>query len=324
MSAPDVLVLGAGVSGLTSALRLADAGYRVRILAAAPWPATVSNISAAIWYPFHAYPVEQVEGWARQAFAVFEELADDPACGITMRRGRILWHGAGTDPGLGAVPGEAVPVLDPDRLAGFEFGAMVTVPIVEMPIYLPWLLGQLAGQGVTVERGEVESLDEALALCPLVVNCTGLGARELVRDGSMTPIRGQVVRVENPGIEEFSFDADEEKTEVMYVIPRSRDVILGGTAEAGVWSREPDSRVTRAILERCVAAEPRLAGARVLGATIGLRPGRRTVRLEAERRGAGTVVHNYGHGGSGVTVSWGCAEDVAEKVRESLEAGGAR
>jgi D-amino-acid oxidase len=316
VTAPDVLVLGGGVSGLTCAVRLADAGFRVRLWTAAPWPATVSGVAGAIWYPFRAYPVERVEGWARQTFGVLQELAADPGCGVTMRSGRVLWRDAGTDPGLGSVPGDSVPVLEESRLAGYAFGATVAVPVVEMPIYLPWLLAQLTAQGGTVERRSAGSLEEALGVCPLVVNATGLGARELARDGSVTPIRGQVVRVENPGVEEFALDVgDEEEEDIMYVIPRSRDLVLGGTAAEGVWSAEPDPRTTRAIVERCAAVEPRLRGARVLGAAVGLRPGRPSVRLERERREGGTVIHDYGHGGSGVTVSWGCADDVVELAR---------
>ena len=94
----------------------------------------------------------------------------------------------------------------------------------------------------------------------------------------------------------------------MYVVPRSRDVVLGGTAVEGEWSRTPDPATAESILARAAAIEPRLAGARVLRHRVGLRPGRTTVRLER----VGDVIHCYGHGGCGVTVSWGCADDVVD------------
>ena len=53
----------------------------------------------------------------------------------------------------------------------------------------------------------------------------------------------------------------------------------------------------------------------MLGHRVGLRPARRTVRLEAVPGETGTVVHCYGHGGSGVTLAWGCADDVLALVR---------
>jgi D-amino-acid oxidase len=152
----------------------------------------------------------------------------------------------------------------------------------------------------------------------VVVNCSGLGARELVGDSSMTPIRGQVVRVRNPGIRSFLLD-NANPAGVTYVVPRSSDCILGGTAEEDRWGTEPDPATARAILERCKEIEPRLDGAEVLEHRVGLRPGRAEVRLESEILENGVpCIHDYGHGGSGVTLSWGCAEETVALVESAL------
>jgi D-amino-acid oxidase len=90
--------------------------------------------------------------------------------------------------------------------------------------------------------------------------------------------------------------------------------VVGGTAEEGAWGTEPDAAVAEAILARAAALVPALAGAPVRAHKVGLRPGRPSVRLEAERRGAQTIVHNYGHGGAGVTLSWPCADEVVALV----------
>jgi D-amino-acid oxidase len=109
---------------------------------------------------------------------------------------------------------------------------------------------------------------------------------------------------------------------VTYVIPRSHDCILGGTAEDGEWSTEPDPRTAAAILERCAALEPRLAEAEVLEHKVGLRPGRKEIRLEREDVAHGPPrIHNYGHGGSGVTLSWGCAEETLRLVSQAAAEG---
>ncbi|HZN93159.1 MAG TPA: FAD-dependent oxidoreductase, partial [Myxococcales bacterium] len=76
---------------------------------------------------------------------------------------------------------------------------------------------------------------------------------------------------------------------------------------------------TAAILRRCADLEPAVASAQVLGIKVGLRPGRPAIRLEAERRGSLTIVHNYGHGGAGVTLCWGCAEAVVGVCIRSLQ-----
>lgn len=306
----EALVVGAGVIGLSAAVRLQERGWRVRVWTADDPRDTVSCVAAAIWYPFRAYPLERVLAWSARSYAEFAALARDPATGVRVLEGTELWRGAypaiWERDELGEVPrspADAVP-------AGYAGGQRLHVPVVETPVYLRYLEGRVRAGGGTVERRTLAALGEATAHFPLVVNCTGLGARTLVGDGEMYPIRGQVVRVENPGLDRFVLDIDPPEG-ATYVIPRSADCILGGTAEQGSWDLRPDPETARGILERCVRLEPRLASARVLEHRVGLRPGRPAVRLEAETGPGGRVIHDYGHGGAGVTVSWGCADEVA-------------
>ncbi|CAG5059094.1 unnamed protein product [Parnassius apollo] len=51
---------------------------------------------------------------------------------------------------------------------------------------------------------------------------------------------------------------------------------------------------------------------------IGLRPGRDAVRLDAEERDGKIYIHNYGHGGSGLTLFWGCGNNVLQLLEEHL------
>jgi D-amino-acid oxidase len=165
-----------------------------------------------------------------------------------------------------------------------------------------------------IEVVHFDSLDEALERAPIVVNCSGLGARELARDASMYAIRGQIVRAERGAIEKFALEHDPAGG-TTYVIPRSNDCILGGTREERREDLRIDVRQSEDILRRCTALVPALAKARPLNAVVGLRPGRPVVRLELEHRARGRVVHNYGHGGAGVTLSWGCATEVRNLVK---------
>ncbi len=128
------------------------------------------------------------------------------------------------------------------------------------------------------------------------------------------PIRGQVVRVAQVGLDRFILD-DYGPNGIAYIVPRINDCILGGTADEGAEDLTPDPATAEAILARCIALEPRLREAAVLEHKVGLRPGRPTVRLEVERPVIGKLlVHNYGHGGAGVTLSWGCAAEVVRLV----------
>jgi D-amino-acid oxidase len=185
---------------------------------------------------------------------------------------------------------------------------------VTMPVYLTYLADRFRAAAGRIESTPVSNLDQALAVAPVVVNCSGFGARELVPDPGMRPVRGQVVVVSNPGVEEFFTENPGPSPELTYVLPHGSTVILGGTAEPDRADRTPDPQVTRRILARCTKVVPALAGARVLGERVGLRPARDRVRLEPEDRPGGRIIHNYGHGGGGVTLSWGCAREVAALV----------
>jgi D-amino-acid oxidase len=275
-------------------------------------------VAAALWYPYRAYPEDLVLLWGKRTFEVLEDLARDPESGVYMRDGVELWHWRVPDPWwMEAVPSVrrcAEDELPPGYVDGHDFVA----PVVEMPIYLGYLLDRFALSGGRIERRAVSSLESA-GDTRVVVNCAGLGARELAKDPSMEPIRGQIVRVRNPGLERFMLD-EENPEGITYIIPRSDDCILGGTAEEGAWETEPDLETAEGILRRCTALEPCLRGAEVLEHKVGLRPGRPAIRLEREDAAHGPpLVHNYGHGGSGVTLSWGCAEEALRLVREALE-----
>jgi D-amino-acid oxidase len=317
----EVVVIGCGVVGLSTAIRLRESGLDARIVAAEPADETTSAVAAAIWYPYRAYPEEDVLRWGRRTFEVFEGLAGAPKTGVRMREGVEVWRRPVGEPWwAAAVPG--VRRCGAGELpSGYRDGHAFVVPVVEMPVYLRYLGERFARVGGTVERRVVTDIRDLADEGRLIVNCAGLGARKLVGDPSVRPIRGQVLRVENPGLDRFILDEDDPEG-ITYVVPRSGDCVLGGTAEEDEWGMDADPDVAAAILKRCRRLEPRLADARVLEHRVGLRPGRPSVRLEKEADGGVTVVHNYGHGGSGVTLSWGCAEEAAALARSFLESGG--
>jgi D-amino-acid oxidase len=306
-----VLVVGAGVVGLSCAVRLLEAGHRVDVLARDLPLETTSAVAAALWYPYRAYPVEQVTAWAARSYAEFATLAALEGTGVRMCEGTELHRGRTPDPWwTSAVP--ALTRVETPRspyVDGWSFRA----PVVEMPVYLRWLAGRLVGLGGTITRMALAGLPEQ---ADAVVNASGLGARLMADDPSVSPVRGQVVYVEQVGLDRWWLDPEADGGPV-YVVPRSQDVVLGGTDDEGEWDRQPDPAVTELILERAVELVPELARAKVLGHRVGLRPARPQVRLEAEQRDHARVVHCYGHGGAGVTLSWGCADEVAALLRTS-------
>lgn len=308
-----VRVVGAGVVGLTSALRLAQAGHQVDVVAAQMGEGTTSSVAAALWYPYRAYPERDVTRWSATTYEVLCGLTSDPSAGVRLRLGRELFRQPTPDPWWR----EAVPELRRvavERLpAGYVDGYELSVPVVDMALHLPWLHGQLAAAGVALRTGYLADLAAAFEDVDAVVNCTGLGSRELVDDQSLTPVRGQVVVVAQFGLTEWVLDQNDPE-DLVYVVPRNDTVLLGGTAEEGDEELTVRPQTAADILKRCTELVPALGEARILGQRVGLRPGRPAVRLEAEFIDRGPVVHCYGHGGAGVTLSYGCAEDVAELV----------
>lgn len=195
--------------------------------------------------------------------------------------------------------GDAVSDLAPAVVTGFAAARTFTAPVIEMPTYLRWLHVRVETLGGTVTRLNLSALPEP---GHAVVNASGIGSRLLAGDGTVAPVRGQVVYVEQTGVERWWLDGSGPT----YVVPRSRDVVVGGTEEVGEWSRTPSAETAREILERAEALVPGISKGRVLRHKVGLRPHRQAVRLER----VGSVVHCYGQGGAGVTLSWGCADEV--------------
>jgi D-amino-acid oxidase len=179
-------------------------------------------------------------------------------------------------------------------------------------VYLRLLAARLAAAGGTLTRMALGGLPAADAV---VVNCAGLANRSLIGDQALYPVRGQVARVRQVGVDRVWLDASGDH--VTYVVPRSEDIVVGGSDGVGQWDLRPDPELADSILRRATRLVPELADAEVLGHRVGLRPCRDAVRLEVEKRAeAGPVVHCYGHGGAGVTLSWGCADEVAHLVEE--------
>jgi D-amino-acid oxidase len=311
----DVVVVGAGVCGLTTAICLAEAGLRVAIRTDRLPLETTSAAAGAVWGPHLVEDSERVARWSRATLTTLLDLAEQPGTGVRMMTGIEAWREPAEPPGWSAMLSEARPCRADELPEGFVGGWRYSAPVVTMPVYLGYLLDRFTARGGQLSLAPAGSLAEVAATAATVINCTGVAARNLVPDAEVLPIRGQVVIVTNPGITEFFVGVGGDSREVAYLFPHGDTVLLGGTEQRGDWRTEPDPDTARRILADCTAAEPRLAGASVVGHRVGLRPFRPRVRLEAERPGPGRLlIHNYGHGGAGVTLSWGCARDIAGQV----------
>ena len=333
-----VAVVGAGVVGLSTAYCIAekflDAGVSVTVIADKFSPNTTSDKAGAFAQPAVVLPKKSEcdAQWTLDTFNHFYSLYNTKAAAeieLSLVSGYKFVDSTAEPPhskdfrlGVRCISPESPEVQGliqtPKSSASLSVWAFSTY-IVDCRHYLPWLMAGFKKRGGVVEQRRLKSFDE-LRGYDVAVNCTGLGAAELVGDHDIHPVRGQAVLVRAPWIKHFVTFVDESKDEVIYIVPRSRDVLLGGTTVSGDWSETVDPATSEAIVSRCTALLPSLGGAEVIGAWAGGRPVRSTVRLEKEERGPGRplLIHNYGHGGQGIVLHWGCALEVGRIVEQFI------
>jgi len=310
----DVLVIGAGVSGLTTGICLAEAGLSVTIRTAVPPEQTTSVAAGDVWGLVRVGPPGRAAGWGRAGLEALSKLAAEPGTGVRMVSGREISRAPLEPHGSTELIGDLRSCESAELPDGFSYGWHYTAPLATMPVYLGYLRDRFERAGGILEISTVGSLAELAGLAPVVVNCAGAGAHDLVPDPAVLPVRGQVVIAANPGIEEFVINRDQQPPWIVYMFPHGDTILLGGTNDEGNWDQDPHDHIAERIVAGCAEIDPRLCGAQILGHRVGLRPCRPEVRLESEPLGGGVLWHNYGHGGAGVSLSWGCAAEITTAV----------
>ena len=192
----QVTVVGGGVVGLTAALGLARAGHVVRCVRDEPVADTVSAVAGGLWFPYNVEPRDRVLGWGRAAFERFTTLAGDPDSGVALREGVLVERGPADRWWTEALPSWREARAD-ELPAGATGGVLATVPLVTMPVFLPWLEVRCLEAGVALVEGHVTDLDEVPG--DVVVVAAGLRSGPLLGDDAGTPSRGQVALLANPG-----------------------------------------------------------------------------------------------------------------------------
>jgi len=306
----SVAIIGAGVSGLTCGGVFVERGFRTAIFAEQIGQQTTSGAAAALWFPYDTQPADKVIPWALSTYKVLVDLVKNIRSGVSMIELRQYCR-----TGEIQIPDWAAPFVISTEveksLTVFSSGFSLAVPLMDTTIYLDYLVSRFQKAGGSINANvHFEKLEDVDPKFDLLINCAGIGARELMRDLDLEPHRGQVAIV--PKIDKMKCAIVCDDDPLMYAIPRTNDCVFGGTNEVSD-NLEADPVATKAIVSEC-AQVLKMESPRVLRERVGLRPFRKSgVRLEAGKLSDGrTVIHNYGHGGSGFTLSWGCAENVFE------------
>lgn len=324
MTKQHVLVIGAGVSGLTTALALLQAGHKVTIRCKEPGGQYAhTSISAyAMWVPVKMDGDPRIERWTDQSFDAFKKLASDPATGVTMKpiyqlktKKEAPWfagQNAGNLCGFRHADASELP-------AGYaDAHVLALAPVIDPLVYLPWLYWQVHAAGGLFGQAEIKSLDGLHPQYSVIVNCAGLGARELAKDSDVFPDRVQVVTIKSNNIDRVVID-DEGPNARACIVPHNGYAKLGAIFDGPHESYEgADLSSVQGILDRCNAIAPELKAdqSQVISVIRALRPERKgwLPRVEVDRNicaDGRPVIHNYGHDGMGYLLSRGIAAEIA-------------
>jgi D-amino-acid oxidase len=319
--AERIAIIGAGVSGLTCGVVFAEHGYRTAIFAKDIGQQTTSGAAAAVWFPYHVEPAERVIPLALKTYQVLLDLARFPESGVSIIESRQFSRTGEIEIPDWAIPLGASVIPTPSVMSSgvetsldtnssvFKSGFSLRVPLMDSTIYLDYLAVRFRMAGGEIHANvSFEKLEDVDTKFDLVINCAGIGARELVRDADLEPHRGQVAIV--PRIDGLSCAVVCDDAPLMYAIPRTNDCVFGGTNEVSD-NLAADPATTSRIVAEC-SRVLNIDKLPVLAERVGLRPFRRSgLRLEHDQlRDSRTAIHNYGHGGAGFTLSWGCAREV--------------
>ncbi|KAJ5294665.1 hypothetical protein N7508_009486 [Penicillium antarcticum] len=226
------------------------------------------------------------------------------------------------------IPAAALP-------SGVAYGIVFTTITINAPMHIQYLRRKLTEEyGVQFIRRTVSKISSGFLSenTKVVFNCTGNASRDLseVRDSKCYPTRGQILLAKASHVQQNVMRHGKEYE--TYVIPRpysNGNVILGGFMQKGVSTADTFGYETESILSRTKAMLPELASkeTQIMTALSGLRPSREggarvskeMVQID-ERGRQGTLVHNYGAGGTGFQAGYGMAIEAVSTVTAELSA----
>ncbi|KAI5996464.1 hypothetical protein F5J12DRAFT_772686 [Pisolithus orientalis] len=356
----DIVVIGAGVVGLSTAIRIQEkGGYRVTIIAET-FPIDSKNIRyTSHWAGAHhvsaAFDDKRQREMDKETFEIMwkDSAHGRPIQGCFLRHYHTEFRSDGVDPTewLDYMP-EFRSVSNNELVPGATHGWTFTTFTLYPPVYLNWLLNRFLTDGGTIVRAQLQHISQAMqgGISGLpqkpdaIVACVGLGARFLggIEDKEVYPVRGQTIALRAPWVK-YGRTLSCADGSYFYMMPRvTGDVLVGGIRVANDWFPVPREEDRSYVLAGVLAICPELAPPEVRAERMptiddlrpliveegcGLRPGRKGgIRLEAEWFEASPqtkipVVYNYGHAGMGFQSSWGSASIALDLLEETLAGG---
>ncbi|KAK9878016.1 hypothetical protein WA026_020644 [Henosepilachna vigintioctopunctata] len=331
MTELNIAVLGAGIVGLTTVLELKKEfrNATIDIIADKFYDETTSFVAAGIFRPPTGdFGVNEnvTRMWIKNSYSYWdnlksssdaEQLGAKEVCGYIFSKeyphivrnkyleSLVPLYRQATDEELKMCPGE------------WKYGSYFSTLLIDPTKYLKWALNKAKNSDINIIKKKLESFSEIDRKYDILVNCTGFGGKILCGDSSIVPLRGQICKVRAPWIQNFFYGDNDT-----YIIPSFDNVTLGGCRQYDSYNTEVSILDYQAIRSRCENLLPSLKKAELISHRVGLRPHRIPLRMEKEYcnvKGAKIkIVHNYGHGGYGVTTAPGTALNAIQLVKEML------
>ena len=258
-------VLGSGVVGLTSARELQRHGFDVTIYAATVPPDTTSNMSLAGWTPTSGLVDNQLRtaAWDAQArhaasiaYRRLQLLAGSPHYGVSWIKQYQPTDNDPSQPNPNQNPNPILPreMQGPSVILGpgeHPFATRYCVERDEMriepSIYLDALMTDFLDWGGKVVIRKFATPAEIATLSEnVIVNCTGLGAKEIFKDPELMPLKGQLVVLIPQAEINYSTSGVGRQLPpdagFVHMMPRRDGIILGGTSIRDNWSFEVEEK----------------------------------------------------------------------------------
>lgn len=309
-----VSIVGAGVIGLSTAILAQEKGYAVTIVTADDPLKTTSIKAAASFKPSEVVYNALAHKFIFPSFERFQHVkkAVGSATGVWLHTLWEVFSNNRKEERYLSVMRDVQMVKRPKVPGGYESGWKYTTFFIDTSVYIPWLINQFSANGGSIQklRSPFSDMTELTRLpSDIIINCTGYGAKKLCRDDLVVPIKGQILVIGKIK-QKWSINADG-----FYIYPRTHDTILGGTYEWGVEDERVEGGATYLIQKGNMRILPTIMKRKILRSYVGIRPYRkRTIRIAKEDRDGKRIIHQYGHGGAGVTLSWGSAEHALSLI----------
>lgn len=327
----NIAVLGAGVVGLSTAINIKRNidHANVTIIADKFLSETTSSGAGGIFKPTAeltpGVPLELLKRWVSDSWKWFSDLTLSDMASVTgnqMVAGYYFCNKEVINPlykdyvfSFSRMTDEELKRLN--MFHRYKYGYHITTVITCVKDYLPWLTKTYLDSGGKIEGRTINNIDELVGKYDVVVNCAGLGSRQLFNDHKIHAVRGQLIKLQADWIKYWMYTDDGS-----YILPNGDIITIGGVRQNDDYNIDISEKDREDIKQRCYKLWPPLKGAHIAGEWVGLRPSRTPLRLETELmdlpNGKLKVVHNYGHGGVGIALSWGTSLHATQMVKDLL------